>query len=158
MSVTYLPAADVTANDADLLVNTVNTEGVMGKGVALAFRRRWPTIMKQYGLDCRNGRLLPGQCLLYELPDGRLWAALSTKKYPRYPSRLEWIRTGVAELAVRAERAGVRSIALPPPGCGNGGLDWAEVEPIVIEALSHFDLRICGAASTLSDVPVPGPR
>src|SRR3546814_15063696 len=72
---------DVSADDADLLVNTVNCVNVMGKGVALAFKRRFPTIMAAYGDACRSKLLVPGGCLLLSLPDGRKWAALATKNH-----------------------------------------------------------------------------
>lgn len=145
--VRYL-AGDVTRDQADLLVNTVNTVGVMGKGVALAFKSRWPTIMGPYLAACRNGRLRPGGCIVLPLPDGtgRRWAALATKAHWRHPSTYDWIATGLAHLRTEARRLNVRSIALPPPGCGNGGLDWTRVHPLVLEHLAEFDLRIYAAA------------
>lgn len=144
--VTYR-SGDVTTDDADLLVNTVNCVGVMGKGVALAFKNRWPSIMPEYQASCRSKALRPGGCQLYPLPDRRLWAGLATKDHWRAPSQLAWVRDGLRVLAEQARAAGVRSIAIPPPGCGNGGLSWAEVEPLVLEALEGFDLRIYAAPS-----------
>jgi O-acetyl-ADP-ribose deacetylase (regulator of RNase III) len=135
-------SGDVTDDDADLVVNTVNVVGVMGKGVALAFRSRWPSIMQPYQAACRSKALKPGGNMLFDLPDGRRWAALATKDHWRDPSRMAWVRSGLRELAVQARAAGVRSIAIPPPGCGNGGLVWAEVEPLVLAELAGFDLRI----------------
>jgi O-acetyl-ADP-ribose deacetylase (regulator of RNase III) len=135
-------SGDITADDADLLVNTVNCVGVMGKGVALAFKSRWPSIMAPYQTACRNRDLRPGGCGLFDLPDGRRWAGLATKDHWRDGSQLAWIQSGLQELARQARAAGVRSIALPPPGCGNGGLDWRVVEPLVLDALAGFDLRI----------------
>lgn len=133
---------DVSADDADLLVNTVNCVNVMGKGVALAFKQRFPSIMAAYGNACRSKLLAPGGCLLLPLPDGRKWAALATKNHWRDASQLRWVHSSLLELAQQARVAGVRSIALPPPGCSNGGLDWRDVEPLVLDALQGFDLRI----------------
>ncbi len=147
MPVIYRPGDDVTQDNAAILVNTVNTVGVSGKGVALAFRQRWPAIMAPYVAACRSGRLQAGGCLLFPLPDGRLWAALATKAHWRDPSQLAWVETGLSQLADLAAQAGVRSIAIPPPGCGNGGLLWTRVEPLVLAALGGFDLRIYAAPS-----------
>lgn len=144
MAITYR-SGDVTLDDADLLVNTVNAVGVMGKGVALAFRQRWAGIMSPYQAACRSGALTAGGCLLMPLADGRRWAALATKDHWRDPSRLEWIASGVATLALRARVAGIRSIAIPPPGCGLGGLRWLDVRPLVVDALGAFDLRLYNA-------------
>ncbi len=148
--ITYHPGRNIVDDDADVLVNTVNAVGVMGKGVALAFARRWPGIVDLYKDDCRSGYLKAGGCVLYPLPRGgdRSWAALATKDHWRQPSRMAWIESGLARLADHAGEIGYRSIAIPPPGCGNGGLDWREVEPIVLRHLGGFDLRIYGEKTT----------
>ena len=145
--ITYRPGGDVTQDSAAILVNTVNAVGVMGKGVALAFRQRWPAIMAPYVAACRSGRLRAGGCLLFPLPDGRLWAALATKAHWRDPSQMAWIESGLSQLAELAAKAGAHSIAIPPPGCGNGGLEWRRVEPLVLTALGSFDLRIYASAT-----------
>lgn len=147
MTVSY-HFGDITTSNADILVNTVNCVGVMGKGVALAFKNRWPSIMPRYQQLCRADSITPGTSLLLPLPDGRMWAALATKDHWRYPSQLGWVRMGLLDLAERARNAGARSIAIPPPGCGNGGLDWRIVEPILLDALAGFDLRIYSKPSS----------
>lgn len=149
MPVRYLPGHNIVADDAELLVNTVNTVAIMGRGVALAFKTRWPAIMTPYRDACLSGQLRAGGCILFPLPDGRgrHWAALATKAHWRNPSRYDWIRTGLAALADQARAAGVRSIAIPPPGCGNGGLNWHQVEPMVLTALDGFDLRVYAATT-----------
>lgn len=123
-------------------MNTVNCVSVMGKGVALSFKTRFPQIMGPYSEACRSKTLRAGDCMLFPLPDGRQWAALATKDHWRQPSQLAWIRTGLEQLAAKAHTAGARSIAIPPPGCGLGGLSWAVVEPIVLQTLVGFELRI----------------
>lgn len=149
----YLPDQDVTLSDADVIVNLVNCVGVMGKGVALAFQNRFGKYALQpYFNRCRAGDLHPGQAPILAMPDGRLWAAFATKRHWRDPSRLHWIEEGLDHLADELSRVGARSVALPPPGCGYGGLDWAVVEPMVLEKLERLDLDrldICGATSTL---------
>jgi len=146
MPVTYMPGANITDSDADLLVNTVNCVGVMGKGVALAFKTAFPAIMGPYQAACRTRAIRPGTVSLFPLKqDGArqiLWAAFATKLHWRDPSKLEWVQQGLEQLASYARANRIRSIALPPPGCGNGGLDWRIVEPLVLEALGDFDLRI----------------
>ena len=149
----YLPDQDVTLSDADVIVNLVNCVGVMGKGVALAFRERFGApALKPYFDLCRARALKPGDCPILAMPDGRLWAAFATKAHWRDPARMDWIERGLDHLAEEVERVGARSVALPPPGCGYGGLDWAVVEPMVLENLGRIGLErldICGAASTL---------
>lgn len=146
MPVSYHPGHSIVDDAADVLVNTVNCVGVMGKGVALAFAKRWPEIVEFYKRDCRSGLIKAGGCVLYPLPrdEQRSWAALATKGDWRQPSRMVWIESSLAQLADQAAEIGYRSIAIPPPGCGNGGLDWREVEPIVLRHLGGFDLRIYG--------------
>lgn len=146
MAITYLPGQNIVQSQADCLVNTVNAVGVMGKGVALAFKTAFPSIMQPYQSACRRGVIRPGTTKLFPLHQsgGRQvhWAAMATKDHWRDPSRLEWIEPALLDLANAANAAGIRSIALPPPGCGNGGLDWRVVEPIVLRTLSDFDLEI----------------
>jgi O-acetyl-ADP-ribose deacetylase (regulator of RNase III) len=152
MAVRYRPGANITASEADVLVNTVNCVGVMGKGVALAFKTAFPSIMPEYKRACTSRVLRPGRTILFSLPATgeafgplhapRAWAAMATKDHWRDPSRLEWIAPALADLADAARARGARSIAIPPPGCGNGGLDWTVVEPLVLDALAEFDLEI----------------
>lgn len=150
-AIRYLPGQDITRSDAAIITNTVNCVGAMGKGVALAFKQTFgDAVMRPYRTAIQAGTLTPGGCLLLPLPDGRQWAALATKDDWRHPSRLDWIRSGVLQLAELASAAGAQRVALPPPGCGNGGLDWRIVEPIVLAAFQGVcDLDIY-AASTRS--------
>lgn len=145
-STTYLPGRDITRSTADCLVNTVNCVSVMGAGVALAFKKAFPAIMQPYQSACRRRVIRPGSTTLFQLHEvaGRQvhWAAMATKDHWRDPSKLEWIEPALRDLAKAAAAAGVRSIAIPPPGCGNGGLDWAIVEPMVLRELAAFDLEI----------------
>lgn len=143
MTATYL-RGNIVDDSADVLVNTVNTDGVMGAGVALAFRCRWPSIIVPYRRACRESLFDAGRCVLFDLPDGRLWVGLATKDSWRRPSHYTWIETGLKTLADLATKAGAKSIAIPPPGCGNGGLDWDLVCPMVLRYLDTFDLRIYG--------------
>ena len=124
--------------DVEALVNTVNCVGVMGKGVALMFRVAFPENYRSYRAAWKAGDLRPGGLLDHctnDLVGPRLIVNFATKDHRRGKSRMEWIESGLAELAVLVRAEGVRSLALPPFGAGNGGLDWNEVRPRIDEHL-----------------------
>ncbi len=124
MAVVYRPNDDITASRADILVNTVNCVGVMGKGVAKAFKTAFPSIMPAYQHACRTGQIRPGHTILFPLPvpgAPRHWAAMATKDHWREGSQLAWITTALTDLARQAEAAGARSIAIPPPAAATAG-------------------------------------
>lgn len=135
---------------ADVLVNTTNSVGVMGKGLALAFAQRWPSIVKDYKLDCARGALKGGSCLLYDLPRDmfsthkRQWAAFCTKEHWRNPSRYEWVESGLKNLISILDKNGHNSVAIPALGCSNGGLSWNKVLLMIEDTFrgSSFDVRI----------------
>ena len=114
----------------DALVNTVNELGVMGKGVALMFREKFPTSSQEYQRAARNGEVQVGRMYVTEgdsLVGPRWLIHFPTKKHWRHASKLAWIRDGLRDLIRVIYRHGIRSVALPPLGCGNGGLDWQVV-------------------------------
>lgn len=120
------------------IVNTVNCLGVMGKGVALQVKRRFPEASKTYVKVAKAGELHPGDVLATrDSTDGEpRWVLhFATKGDWRKPSQLEWIRSGLKRLADLVRELEIRSIAIPPVGCGNGGLDWNIVRPLVVEAM-----------------------
>ena len=128
-------------SDAEALVNTVNTVGVMGKGVALMFREHFPENFKEYERACREKRVRLGEVFVTERSSfiGPKWIVnFPTKGHWRYPSKLEWIERGLADLAKVIAEKNIQSIAIPPLGSGNGGLDWAEVRPIIVRALGDL--------------------
>ncbi len=121
----------------EALVNTVNCVGVMGKGVALQFKRAFPGNFKQYQKACKNNEIEPGRMFTVatdSLLNPRYIINFPTKRHWRQPSQLNDIKTGLAALVEEVQRLGIRSISIPPLGCGNGGLDWAEVKPLILEA------------------------
>jgi O-acetyl-ADP-ribose deacetylase (regulator of RNase III) len=132
--------------EADALVNTVNTEGVMGKGVALQFAKKFPDMLAAYKAACKAGEVLPGRMHIYERGEmfqPRYIINFPTKRHWRSPSRIEDIEAGLQALVQDIERLHIRSIALPPLGCGNGGLDWNEVFPRIKAALASLkDVRV----------------
>ena len=124
--------------EADALVNTVNTEGVMGKGVALQFAKKYPDMLAAYKKACQAGEVRPGRMHIFERGEmfkPRYIINFPTKRHWRSPSRLEDIETGLQALAGEIERLHIESIALPPLGCGQGGLNWGDVLPRIKAAL-----------------------
>jgi O-acetyl-ADP-ribose deacetylase (regulator of RNase III) len=148
--------------DAEALVNTVNTVGVMGKGIALQFKRAFPENFKEYEKACKRGELEPGMMLVHEtraLKNPRYIINFPTKKHWKSRSKIGDIESGLVALRKAIIDHGIKSIAVPPLGCGNGGLDWSEVYPLIIDGLKDLsDVRIMvyppAGAPAASDMPV----
>jgi O-acetyl-ADP-ribose deacetylase (regulator of RNase III) len=127
--------------DVQALVNTVNTVGVMGKGIALQFKETFPSNYKKYVAACKNKELEPGKLLVVEEPtlDGtKIIINFPTKTEWYLKSKYEYIEKGLAELAKVIEHYDVKSIAIPPLGCGNGGLKWDKVKVLIEERLGNL--------------------
>lgn len=121
--------------DVDALVNTVNTEGVMGKGIALQFKKAFPENFASYERACKAGEISTGRVhVVRRLASPRFVINFPTKKHWRQPSKLEYIREGLRDLVRQVKQLEIQSIALPPLGCGNGGLEWSVVRPLILEA------------------------
>ncbi|MEV5032118.1 macro domain-containing protein [Sphingobium sp. LMC3-1-1.1] len=144
MSLTF-KSGDMFAEPVQALVNTVNCVGVMGKGVALEFKQRWPENFKVYKQACDSKRLKPGTILIFDThqlfaTDGpRYLVNFPTKKHWRAKSELSYIEDGLEALVDEIRKFGITSIALPPLGCGNGGLDWADVRPLIVEKMGELE-------------------
>lgn len=126
------------APDFEAIVNTVNTHGVMGKGIALAIKRRFPGNFALYEAACAAGTVQVGSMLTWDsgaLLNPRFVINFPTKKHWRGRSRIEWIALGLPSLVSEIQRLGIRSVAVPPLGCGNGGLDWDDVRPVMVDIL-----------------------
>jgi O-acetyl-ADP-ribose deacetylase (regulator of RNase III) len=118
----------------DALVNTVNCVGYMGKGIALQFKQAFPANFKTYEAACAAGEVVPGRMLIHDnggLVNPRWIINFPTKRHWRSKSRLDDVEAGLLALVADVQRLGIRSIAVPPLGCGLGGLDWAEVRPLI---------------------------
>ena len=129
---------DILRSDADALVNTVNCVGVMGRGIALQFRRAFEDNYEAYRKACLAGEVRPGRMFVFErtgLEPPRWIINFPTKRHWRGKSRLDDIRAGLVDLVQVVREKGVRSIAIPPLGCGLGGLEWSVVRPSIEEAL-----------------------
>lgn len=144
--------------EAEALVNTVNTVGVMGKGIALQFRQAFPENYEVYRRACREGRVSPGRMLVVEvvaLTGPRLIINFPTKRHWRGRARMADIESGLRDLVDELRRRNVGSVAVPPLGCGNGGLLWSEVRPRIEAALGDLpDIRVM----LYEPVGAPDPR
>ncbi|WP_339087153.1 type II toxin-antitoxin system antitoxin DNA ADP-ribosyl glycohydrolase DarG [Shewanella chilikensis] len=128
--------------DVEALVNTVNTVGVMGKGIALMFKERFPANMTAYAKACKDGEVQTGRMFVTETGElmGPRWIVnFPTKQHWRAKSRMEWIIDGLADLRRFIEDNQVGSIAIPPLGAGNGGLKWLDVKPHIEQALGDLE-------------------
>ena len=130
---------------AQALVNTVNTVGVMGKGIALMFKERFDENFRRYAAACKAKEVQTGKMFVtpvHEL-DGPRWIVnFPTKQHWRSPSRMEWVVDGLQDLRRFLIEQQVKSIAIPPLGAGNGGLEWAEVREQIERALGDLDIDI----------------
>lgn len=127
--------------DVDAVVNTVNTVGVMGKGIALMFKDKYPENYEAYKSACKGGKVQVGRMFVTptnELSGPRWIINFPTKKHWRQPSLVEWIEDGLSDLARVVKEKRIRSIALPPLGCGNGGLEWEHVRRLIEQATADW--------------------
>jgi O-acetyl-ADP-ribose deacetylase (regulator of RNase III) len=123
---------DILRADADALVNAVNCVGVMGRGLALQFKRAFPDVFKAYAAACRAGDIAPGRMHLVvrEAASGpRLVINFPTKRHWRDKARLSDIESGLHSLVTEVRARKVRTVAVPALGCGLGGLEWGDVRP-----------------------------
>ncbi len=123
--------------DTEAIVNTVNTVGVMGKGIALAFKKAFPNNYKIYKQACQDKEFNIGNLLITNTGQLRPKYVINfpTKKHWRGKSKIEFVEIGMQELVKEISLKEIKSIAIPPLGCGNGGLNWSEVKPIIIKHL-----------------------
>ncbi|MFH1497185.1 MAG: macro domain-containing protein [Verrucomicrobiota bacterium] len=125
----------------EAVVNTVNTVGIMGKGIALMFKERFPENFAAYEAACKAGKVEVGHMFVQagvELEGPRWIINFPTKKHWRQPTKLEWVESGLVALQQVIREKNIRSIGLPPLGCGNGGLDWSIVRPKIESALADL--------------------
>lgn len=125
----------------EALVNTVNCVGVMGKGIALQFKQAYPENFRQYEQACRTGKVQPGK--MFTVATGSLLSPkyiinFPTKRHWRNNSNIEDIQTGLVALVQQVQQLGITSIAMPALGCGNGGLNWADVKPLIESAFAQL--------------------
>lgn len=132
---------DLFASQAQTLVNPVNCVGVMGKGLALAFRQRFPRMYHDYLARCRRGEVRPGQPYLFA--ETTPWILnFPTKDHWHNPSKLSCIEDGLKALVDQIPTWGIESLALPALGCGLGQLSWDAVRPLLVRHLEPLDIPV----------------
>ena len=139
--ITY-KTGDVLGETAEALVNTVNCVGVMGRGVALQFKRAFPDNFRAYAALCKRNQMRPGTVFVYEtgaVVPPRYIINFPTKRHWRGKSRIEDIEYGLESLAQEIRSRGIRSIAIPPLGSGLGGLRWPTVRARMDEVLGELE-------------------
>lgn len=126
--------------DTEAIVNTVNCVGFMGRGIAAQFKRQYPANFKAYEAACKRKEVVPGRMFMFEtgqLTNPRLIVNFPTKRHWRGASRIEDIEAGLSALIGEVKQRGIKSIAIPPLGCGLGGLDWNDVRPLIERAFKE---------------------
>jgi len=136
-----ITSGNLLDSKVDALVNTVNCDGYMGKGIALQFKQAFSKNYKAYDKACKLGEVQPGKMFIYEtqsLEDPKYIINFPTKRHWREKSRLDDIKIGLQALILDIQRYQIRSIAIPPLGCGLGGLKWSEVKPLIQAAFAQL--------------------
>lgn len=142
MTVSGAKIGDLFASKAQTLVNTVNCVGVMGKGVALGFKQRFPEMYEDYVIRCRRGQVKLGRPYVYKRLVEPWILNFPTKDHWRAVSRLSDIAAGLEYLTGHYREWGITSLAVPPLGCGNGQLDWNVVGPTLYRYLDKLDIPV----------------
>lgn len=133
---------DIFESKCLTIVNTVNCVGVMGKGIALEFKKRYPEMFMDYVNKCDSGQVKTGTPYVFDNGDGMKILNFPTKDHWRSPSRLSFVIEGLDWFLENYEKYGITSIAFPPLGCGNGGLAWEIVGPIMYQKLKNLPIEI----------------
>ncbi len=129
---------DILEAGTQVVVNTVNCEGVMGKGLALQFKKKYPAMYREYKQKCEEGQITIGQLHLYKGTPKYWILNFPTKNRWRQKSKLEYIEKGLIAFRDNYQEWGITSIAFPRLGCQQGGLDWKEVKPLMKNYLANL--------------------
>lgn len=129
---------NIFSSSAKAIVITVNCEGVMGAGIALDAKNRWPEIYDSYSTQCELNGFHVGEIMWADSVSKKV-ALFPSKKLWRAPSKLSYLSDGLDTLRTDIDQKLITSIALPHLGCSNGGLVWSEVKPLIVEKLSRID-------------------
>ena len=138
----YVKQDDLLGSSMQTHVNTVNCVGIMGKGIALQFKERYPEMFADYQKKCRKGEVRLGKPYVYRVSADRLIVNFPTKDHWKNKSSLKSIEDGLKYLSEHAVEWGISSLAIPPLGCGNGGLNWEDVQPLILHYLEPLNISI----------------
>lgn len=132
---------DIFSADAHVIVNTVNCKGVMGKGLALQFKQKYPEMFTAYRQACKTGQIRIGKPMLFQ--DSKPWILnFPTKDHWRQPSKIEYIAEGLEYIVAMYKKLGITSIAFPKLGTQNGKLSWVEVGPVMAKYLDELNIPV----------------
>lgn len=134
-------SGDILRADAEAIVNTVNCVGVMGRGLALQFKKSWADNFKAYVVACKQQKVQPGSMFIFatgQLTNPKYIINFPTKRHWRGVSKIEDVGIGLSALAQDIKEKQIKSIAIPPLGSGLGGLEWTEVRQLIETALSDL--------------------
>ena len=137
-----LARGDLFRSSARTLTNPINCHAVMGGGLALEFRRRFPEMFQDYVQRCRSGEVRIGKPYVWQNQSGQSVLNFPTKDDWRDPSRLVYVAEGLRYLVDHYQVMGIKSLAVPALGCGLGGLEWSEVMPLMERELSRLDIPV----------------
>ena len=158
-------SGNLLASEADALVNTVNVVGVMGKGIALQFKRAYPANFEAYEAACKQQQVRLGEMFVFDagqLMRPRWIINFPTKGHWRSNSRLADVASGLDDLRRVIVELGITAMAVPPLGCGNGGLNWADVLPLIHSKLDGLDVEVTvyppAAVPAVATMPVATTR
>lgn len=141
MAFIHYQRGDIFESKTHVIVNTVNCRGVMGKGLALAFKQKFPEMFPVYQQECKTGKLRIGHPTLYQRSTP--WILnFPTKKEWRLPSKIEYLEQGLEYFVANYKKAGIKSIAFPKLGAQNGKLSWDDVGPLMAKYLSQVDIDV----------------
>lgn len=150
-----ITTGNILESDADCLINTVNCEGYMGKGIAYQFKKAFPENNLDYIKACKSGNLTVGKIHVFK-EKNKIIVNFPTKDKWREKSKIWYIEKGMDELVNFINTSKVKSVAIPPLGCGNGGLKWDEVQDILVSRTKNFseDINVIIYAPTLKNIKV----
>lgn len=145
MSIDFV-TGDLFAAKTQAIVNTVNCVGVMGKGIALEFKKRWPENFKIYKKKCSQDQIQIGKMFVFDnnnslfenKSDFKYLINFPTKQHWRSKSKVEYIIEGLEDFILQVQKLDIKSVAIPPLGCGNGGLPWSIVKPLIVDKVSEL--------------------
>jgi O-acetyl-ADP-ribose deacetylase (regulator of RNase III) len=133
---------DILKSNAQTIVNTVNCVGIMGKGIALEFKKRFPDMFKDYVERCERNDVRLGEPYLYKSLFGQQIINFPTKEHWKSVSKISDIEKGLHYLVKNYKQWGITSIAVPPLGCGNGQLDWKVVGPLIYKLTKQMGIPV----------------
>ena len=142
MSNIHLVSGNIFNSDKQTITNAVNTVGVMGNGLAAQFKKRYPTYFNQYKIECFDKTLQIGQLTVYQVDENKQILNFPTKEHWKNTSKLTYIESGLQYLVENCENMNITSLALPPLGCGLGGLQWDDVYKMMLDYLTPLNIEI----------------